>query len=169
MNPYEPSSLESKYAPPKLVVWVHSIASIFSLGTIVGVSVLFCVSAIFILPFWGPPDYKGDKRWETIVLLASPGLPLAILSGILVVGAGFPFVKKPLTIGQMLFCWFMSIALIPSFKPVVDRIRRRGNTPAYEWVPDTLWYIALGFLITTLVVAAAKSWGPSKKVETSKQ
>jgi hypothetical protein len=67
----------------------------------------------------------------------------------------------------MLFCWFMSVALIPSFRPVVDRIRRPGNTPLYESVPDTIWYIALGFFVMTLVAAVGANRRPKSLDEQS--
>ena len=167
MNPFDPPNLEQLTSGRNWSFGLSYLLSILSFGTIVGVSFLFIITALFVLPFWGPPIYKGDDRWKTIFYLASTGLPLSIVAGVALVAGLLALFRKRLTLGQMLFCWFMSVALIPSFRPVVDRIRRPGNTPLYESVPDTIWYIALGFFVITLVAAVGVNRKPKPLDEPS--
>jgi hypothetical protein len=158
MNPYEASSAQISATTSVSIFSVGLVASVLSLGPMLGVVSLFVLTPIFILPFWHPPIYKGDERWKTIFFLATTGLPISMLAGVVVAGIWLSLKRTSLPVGQNALCWFICIALIPSFRPVVDRIRRPGNTPRYEWIPDTLWYFAIGcFVIALAVIVTRKS------------
>ncbi len=158
MNLYEASATRIAATTSVRIFSVGWVASVLSLGGMLGVASLFVLTIILILPFWHPPIHKGDKRWETIFYLASTGLPISMFAGVAIAGIWLSLKRTSISVRRNAFCWFICITLIPAFRPVVDRVRRPGNTPRYEWIPDTLWYFAIGCFMIALTVLVTRKF-----------
>ena len=108
----------------------------------VGVSAIGFYLFFILVPVWEGPVPKADKRWDTILFVASTLLPISVLVGITLVSIGMRFTSFRLRHRGILFCCVVLWSMISNIRPGVSRIRRPGTpNPLYETVPDTMGVI----------------------------